>query len=651
MLKSTAKKIIYQVNARAPEKILPLLDGKSIVSFDVFDTLLKRDVAAPEDVFTLMERELRAEKPESEGFAELRKEAEKRARQVCADREVTLPDIYAQMPFDDAVRQELMDIECRMELELSTPNLPVQKVYSACLEQGKKILFLSDMYLSAETVRKLLEKNGYPEGTLYVSSESGFTKRSGSLFSYVREQESIDKSQWLHIGDNILSDQMVPRRMGIRSALIDRDPHNNKYFDKKRYKRSVDYRQLNHFIDTRLPQYTDPYEQIGYAVLGPILYGFSKWLEKEIPEDETIVFLAREGELLQRSFEVVSTRPSVYLYISRHAAIGAYISQLESSDEMSNVRMWTIKKGHTQKELAMSCGLSCEEVQTAFSQIGLDADRVITSADMEASVLKAIWPVAKQRAEKQRHLLERYLAQLGVSKSCAAVDVGWRGTILVLLNGAELKRAKDTIRWEGYYMGVHEKPDSTAFYEENIKGFFYDKDPSPSRKRREACIRSTLGFFETMFLSTDGTTKGYDEDESGYVYPVKGEPDNEVSSVIVSIKAIQEAGMQFVCDINASPMKEWIQPNPTLSIRNYITFANNISFSTLQLLRRFRTRNDNQGNSLVNDHGLIYYIFHPSRFMPDFMMNECKAWFLKGVFKLPLPYASVVAMARRMLLK
>ena len=79
MVKKMAKEIFYQLYARTSEQILPIIKGKNVVSFDVFDTLLKRDVMNPTDVFDIMERNLRERKKfYVHNFADKRKQSRRR---------------------------------------------------------------------------------------------------------------------------------------------------------------------------------------------------------------------------------------------------------------------------------------------------------------------------------------------------------------------------------------------------------------------------------------------------------------------------------------------------------------------------------------------------------------------------------------------
>lgn len=224
MIKETIQRVVYRLCSQTEEDILKLIEGKETVSFDVFDTAVKRDVAKPKDVFALIETRLKSEAdPCTEHFYELRVEAERAARKANHGHEVTLEDVYRQITVSNARRHELMRLECQMEIEISRPNIPIKRVYDACVQQGKKVLFISDMYLPSNVIYEILQKNGYDASHLYVSGAVGRTKREGGLFIYVQKTEDLTSDGWLHIGDSIPGDYLSPKRLGIKTALIDRN--------------------------------------------------------------------------------------------------------------------------------------------------------------------------------------------------------------------------------------------------------------------------------------------------------------------------------------------------------------------------------------------------------------------------------------------
>lgn len=225
MLKETIQRAVYRMCAQTEEEILKLIEGKETVSFDVFDTVVKRDVAEPKAVFALIETRLREREDLCvEHFYAQRIEAERAARKEKHGREVTLEEIYRQVLVSDEQRLELMQLECQTEIEVSRPNIPIKHVYDACVQQGKKVLFISDMYLPSNVILQILRKNGYGTGRLYVSCEVGRTKRESELFKYVQEVEGLEVSNWIHMGDAIPGDFLVPKWLGIKTLLIARNP-------------------------------------------------------------------------------------------------------------------------------------------------------------------------------------------------------------------------------------------------------------------------------------------------------------------------------------------------------------------------------------------------------------------------------------------
>ena len=119
----------HSVNA---DKILKEIKNYDIVSFDIFDTLLKRNVKEPTDVFSYMEK-----KYQIDGFCEKRIEAEKTARKKKNGLEVTLKDIYTEFGTDYS------DEELETESELLIANDEVYPIFRKCIE-SKTVIIVSD---------------------------------------------------------------------------------------------------------------------------------------------------------------------------------------------------------------------------------------------------------------------------------------------------------------------------------------------------------------------------------------------------------------------------------------------------------------------------------------------------------------------------
>lgn len=630
-MKDLLKKVIYRVGTKSYEDIIANIERKSVVSFDVFNTLVRRDVIHPEDVFGIIEQKLPAEF-QIDHFKAKRVRAEQLARKKDPGHEVHLDEIYGFFAVDAAVKKRLIEIECEEEIFISTQNIALKRIYDYCIREGKKVYFISDMYLPTETVEQILRKNGYTEGKLYVSSESRKMKKNGELFQLVVTQEAIHTSEWIHLGDSIISDYFQPKRLGLEALLIEQNPKHFGYVDKRLIKKDQSYEQLITFINNRILSYTDPYMIIGYGVLGPLLYGFSRWLEEKIPDEKQIVFLAREGALLQKAFSIVSDRPSIYMHISRHAAYEAFLDHSPKPEDALLGKIRVLKVICSKEEFARSCGLSDEEIATIFYENHIQKEELCPRLEDKKAVLDIIWPLVKKKTSGQYNMMEQYLQELGIKGDCSVVDVGWRGTIQAILDGLGFVMDGKTVKWDGYYMGCREyKTNDSASYYQHIdkQGYLFD---SSQNRRNQDTVSNSVSFFELLFLSTEGTTKHYTEDTEGHVVPVLGQPDNPpVISCI--IEKIQNAGIQFLEEIH----KLSFPVSLDAAFAGYKIIARVPSWNTLELFKDFSAY-DEHSYSLANDHSLGYYLVHPRQFMKEFAKKPNRAWFLKGVFKLPLPY-------------
>ena len=158
--------------------------NSSYISFDIFDTLLKRNVKNPSDVFDLVQLKLGEKELK---FKEKRIEAEQRARQKSST-EISLDDIYRCSNADNSLKNELKAIELDVERECLTVNPYMIDFFNYCVKH-KNVYIISDMYLSSDFIEKILADNkitGYKK--LYVSCKYGKTKRDGSLFKLYLNQ-------------------------------------------------------------------------------------------------------------------------------------------------------------------------------------------------------------------------------------------------------------------------------------------------------------------------------------------------------------------------------------------------------------------------------------------------------------------------------
>lgn len=198
-------------------------NDSEIISFDVFDTLIMRRCKA-HDVFSIAQDKFNAShSTKIFTFRESRIRAERMARRKSPHEEITLEEIYRDLcaEYGSEMAEELKALEVEAEFSVIYPNEEVREFYASRLREGVRIIIASDMYLPSKVIAEMLGLCGYEgyEG-LYVSSEFRAAKRSGGLFRRILEDKAITPSRILHVGDNIISDYLAPKRLGINGFLL-----------------------------------------------------------------------------------------------------------------------------------------------------------------------------------------------------------------------------------------------------------------------------------------------------------------------------------------------------------------------------------------------------------------------------------------------
>ena len=208
-------------------------NNSMIYSFDIFDTVIGRRVQKPADIFHLVSARLLERHPEiprdiAENFHDLRRKAESEARRMAAAEDINFDDIYDMLAKTCSLTKEQRDFlqrfELRLELENTRPIHSNVKQIHDLLQQGERVIFISDMYLQPKYIKQLLAKTSpvFAELPLYVSNECGLLKHTGSLFKYVLQQEKIRSEELIHRGDNPVADLKMPQSLGIKTNFYDR---------------------------------------------------------------------------------------------------------------------------------------------------------------------------------------------------------------------------------------------------------------------------------------------------------------------------------------------------------------------------------------------------------------------------------------------
>ena len=213
---SVGKAILTPFYRQSEEEIKARIDKFETISFDVFDTLIEREgVRKPEDVFELVGKHVGVK-----AFKKLRIESERTARRKTIKEDIKLEEMYERLrAIDKALCQQCMTTELEIEKEISRRKEEGCRLFNYAKENDKRIVIISNMYLSEEFIRSLLEQSGYSGfEKLFVSCEYGKRKGTGNLYRVAREY--LKEEKWLHVGDNLAADVFGAKKAGVDFAIL-----------------------------------------------------------------------------------------------------------------------------------------------------------------------------------------------------------------------------------------------------------------------------------------------------------------------------------------------------------------------------------------------------------------------------------------------
>ena len=324
------------------------------VSFDLFDTLVVRDVLSARDVVELVNVRLIEKGICIEDFLNKRIAVEKQLSQGHAPRLYMIYEEILNLEDDlkvDAL--ELSDLEYELELGLLQPRKEMIKLLTDIKNIGKQVYITSESYYTKSQINHILERMGINDIDDIVVSCEYDTGKTGDLFDCLTTLAGT--KDILHIGDDIVADIESARRHGLQSFQI---------YSASELLESVgglglisgemslsDRIRIGMFIakifnspfqfeDEEMRIHVDDVYDIGYLFTAPMIMDFTIWFGKQVNKYDlkNIWFCARDGYLLQKIYSILFPgADSEYYYTSRISAIRAGmddISDVEYVDSM-----------------------------------------------------------------------------------------------------------------------------------------------------------------------------------------------------------------------------------------------------------------------------------------------------------------------------
>ncbi|NQY15080.1 MAG: hypothetical protein HRT81_14640 [Henriciella sp.] len=431
------------------------------LSLDLFDTTLIRR-SSNRELFRRLGERAAAEwidwKLDPVEFARWRQVSEERANRAHGSCQFMLDAVYDQFSKGYEITRAQKKRLMAMELELEAEHLLVVPAMRNRIEveheEGRAVLFLSDMYLPSDWLRGVLTKHGlWKHGDiLYVSGEAQASKSQGDLFAFAENLLGPRLNQPLHLGDNQWSDVTQADASGWRAKLFaDAVPTPR---EKLLAGHSPDFGAMPETLAAaariaRLNLQTSSSPELAThiatitGVAAPILVAYMLWSLRKAQELglKRIYFMTRDGLVLHDAFlalvEKIGEAENIDVRILGASRQICRISSIDT--EAEELPSWTTYNPHqiTVTSCLYRVGLRPEQFQTELGDLGFAPqswERPLSGRETkrlerllrQSHVRSAI----NQAASQTRDAYETYLVESGLHEGvpAAIVDIGWRGS-------------------------------------------------------------------------------------------------------------------------------------------------------------------------------------------------------------------------------
>lgn len=417
-----------------------------VVSFDIFDTLFFRKCGSPINIFEKMckHKEIAAKFDIYSSFTQYRQHAEKNARRLHPHKEdITLEEIYEQLPLAQQERKRFQQIEILIEKEMLVVNPQLERWIKFAFNAGKKVILISDMYLSTTQIKEVaLNKLKCTKEIhkIYISNEYQKTKATGTLFDVVLQEYKLIPNQLLHIGDNERSDIAIAKEFGIHTLYYGQNKQQKEKMNYETYYMKKNFEDGNHvrYLSSLLNPYTDTIQEfyftIGSTIFAPLLWEFSHWL-KSISQKfniEQYNFIMREGAIFQKFFtHLYPDIQTNLIYASRKST---NFLTLQANDigsvNFSTYKTFSIENLYESFFLKIIdttiqpyADTLCEEAHS----IAIKGETLLSL--IISDIQDKTHQIEKSMDDQKKYLLN-YLTNLRITADTSFIDFGGGGTII-----------------------------------------------------------------------------------------------------------------------------------------------------------------------------------------------------------------------------
>ncbi len=550
----------------------------SIVSFNIFNTLLMLPCIDQSDIFYLIDAHLQ-EKHHIQ-FAKYRLAAAHKFKNQPVSFEQIYRFIRTEFNLDNKTISIMKRAELNCALQLSSRREDIYELYNFAIRNGKKVIVTSDSYLPAAFLKKMLHLKGYNQiETIYTAGSYHASKQNGVLYQIIKHKENT--SNILHIGSNLSSDYDAPYNCGLKSIhypsikdivfsptsiyydiypSISDDPiarillaHTyNKYFSNTT---NIGNNE-NVFLD---------FEHFILLGLAPVVFHITTAMGNN-PNIQnnyaTLMFASRDGYLPKLAYDIYAQYkpviPSRYVYAGRRANFSAETDSFKNHTLKINARLQKYKTLTYPIEKLLTCFINNPDIiQNIMSDLSENEKKLCVRQNIDEvlQVLSRHEDLLEETFQQHREEAVKYYETIKTQYPREVVfDCGYSGSVSISLSKLMNKPVDKIYLWQN-------SQNSEADYKNNTKTFLL----LPS----EEFYTNITSFYEELFSPPEGACIGF-KDKSPLIDDIEISPNMQMK-----YEQIQKIITEYMHDV-CNTFREYL---PHMNIKNVLPLQQALTFA------------------------------------------------------------------------
>ena len=476
-----------------------------LISFDLFDTLVTRNLAHARDIELL----LAADPLSPTDFAK-RNQTERRL--AVNGQSVSIETLYRALISNDQSRNGAIARETELDLKLLQPRPAAVQLLEQYRAAGKRIAVTSDTLYEIKLLREIAGRAGVEPTDLVLSSATERqTKADGRLFQVLIEKSHCAGDQILHIGDNRSADIDNAKSAGLHAQhlLTPLDHYRANRQHASTFARTMAEPTAassvaigvikNRWFDAPANSaYRGDLTQFGYIAYGPLILAIGCWLLATARQrnNAPIFCVSRDGYLIERVLQQLVTWfdenvSAKYLMASRQFSTLVSIASVDELHEHLDAR-----KGTLGQRLNSLLGSTAQKFVDDLLAGAGESKRELSDANAQELV---------DYAAAQRQAYGANLRSQGLLNGGIVFDIGYQGTT---------QRALQSIIGQDLYGAyLMTFPEIGTILGDGAKQTHRYLDPARDRRTWDAFQRYRQ-LHEAILSAPVGSFEGFGEDGS-----------------------------------------------------------------------------------------------------------------------------------------